>query len=191
MALLLFRCLTFVLGLSVCRSSSSPATGTYHDSNFDVVDLGYAKHAPTFVNVTTSHLRVASYNNIRFAQPPLGDLRFRKPKVPPPPSKGLQYGRLPIQDSTCVSFVPSFAPFPGVNGTGFGREDCLFLNVQVPEGVKPGDNVPVLHWLYGSAFAFGSKDALGGPWGLFEAMECTSDKFIIVASNYRYVRTVS
>jgi carboxylesterase type B len=79
-------------------------------------------------------------------------------------------------------------PFPGINGTHWGQEDCLFLDVYVPEGIRRGDKVPVIHWIYGSAFAFGSKDLIYTtlpPWGLFDAAALQSRKFIFVASNYR------
>ncbi len=79
-------------------------------------------------------------------------------------------------------------PFPDINGTTFGGEDCLFLDVFVPEGVKPGDNVPVLHWFVGSAYAFGSKEFLTDPMGIFDQMHLASKgKFIFVSNNYRYM----
>ncbi|KAE8368864.1 Alpha/Beta hydrolase protein [Aspergillus caelatus] len=128
---------------------------------FPQIDLGYATHTPTFINTTKSGTKIGLYNNIRFAQPPTGAHRFRKPVTPPPHEDGTQDGRDRLATSDCVSSVNSQAPFPGINGTTWGQEDCLFLNVWVPEGVREGDNVPVLHWLHGSAFAFGSKDLMG------------------------------
>ena len=92
-------------------------------------------------------------------------------------------------------------PFPPINGTHWGQEDCLFLNVLVPEGVKEGDNIPVVHWIHGGAFAFGSKENSGAfpssgtdktyrnpPYmGLFNRISFPDEKFILVASNYRWV----
>ncbi|KAF5862073.1 hypothetical protein ETB97_012138 [Aspergillus alliaceus] len=156
--------------------------------SFPNINLGYAVHAPTFVNTTSSGLQVANYNNIRFAQPPTGDRRFRKPQTPPPQHEGVVHGSEYLS-TDCVNSVPAVAPFPGFNGTTWGQEDCLFLNVQVPEGVKEGDNVPVIHWLYGGAYAFGSKDntalTYGYSMGLFNALKGHHEKFIFVASNYR------
>lgn len=57
----------------------------------------------------------------------------------------------------------------------------------VPEGVREGDNVPVLHWLHGSAFAFGSKDLFGDGFGLMDLIKGGENRFIFVASNYRFV----
>ncbi|KAF3481766.1 uncharacterized protein GIQ15_04525 [Arthroderma uncinatum] len=154
---------------------------------FPPVDLGYAIHKPTYINITASGLSVAKYNNIRFAQPPVGDLRFRKPKTPPPQTHGVQDGsQYPSTD--CVSSAYAGVPFPGLNGTTWGQEDCLFVNVQVPDGIKEGDQVPVLHWIHGSGYAFGSKDTVGitvDPEGLFDNLRKSDEKFIFVTSNYR------
>lgn len=155
---------------------------------FPPIDLGYAIHAPTFVNTTKLGIRVGLYNNIRFAQPPTGDLRFRKPRLPPPQETGIQDGRHRLFRSDCVSAAPREVPFPGINGSTWGQEDCLFLNVWVPQGVQPGrDKVPVVHWLYGSAYAFGSKDWLVDGMALMDRIQRPEERFIYVASNYRYV----
>ncbi|GIZ43503.1 hypothetical protein CKM354_000672800 [Cercospora kikuchii] len=154
--------------------------------DFPVVDLGYARHAPTKINQTTlNNISYATYSNIRFAQPPVGDLRFRKPKVPPPYAEGLQDGVVLQNETNCIQSVPGyFTSLPGLNGTSWGQEDCLFLDVIVPEGVKEGSSVPVLHWIYGGGFFFGAKDTGGNPAALFDRMTA-DDKFVIVASNYR------
>ena len=58
----------------------------------------------------------------------------------------------------------------------------------VPEGTRPGDKLPVLHWNIGSAFAFGSKDWTGfgiNTYGLFNRPLGLPDEFIIVTHNYR------
>lgn len=154
--------------------------------DFPPVDLGYAIHEPTYVNITESGLKIAGYNNIRFAEPPTGSLRFRKPKTPPPQQPGLQDGgQYPSTD--CVSSVPAAIPMPG-EGTHWGQEDCLFLNVHVPEGVQPGEYLPVVHWIHGSAYAFGSKDddsTSVDPVGLLSNIRDGGERVIFVASNYR------
>jgi carboxylesterase type B len=155
-------------------------------SNSNIVDLGYARHRPTYTNTTKSGQNVLSYMNIRFAQPPTGPLRFKKPVVPPHYSEGIQDGLYPPLFTDCISAAPPEVPFPGINGTAWGHEDCLFLNVLVPEGVKPGDDVPVLHWITGSAYAFGGKDTFLHPLGLIDGIKANPEqRFIFVASNYR------
>ncbi len=153
-----------------------------------LVDLGYAKHIPIYINTTASGERVAIYKNIRFANAPTGYLRFRKPDTSLPIQDGLQNGKASMSDSTCISTAPWMVPFPGINGTTFGVEDCLFLDVYVPEEVKPGDYVPVLQWFTGSGYAFGGKEYFISPMGLFDRIKAAGlGKFIFVANNYRQV----
>jgi carboxylesterase type B len=172
-----------------------------------VVDLDYAKHAPSWKNTTTHGTTLLNYNNIRYAQPPVGDLRFRKPAFPPPISEGISFGNISASndqflppalepppsfpsswETDCVSSGTIGIPFPLLSGATWGSEDCLLLNVVVPEGTKPGDKLPVLHWTIGSAFAFGSKDWTGfgiNTYGLWNRPLGLPDKFIIVTHNYR------
>ncbi|SPN96553.1 uncharacterized protein DNG_00076 [Cephalotrichum gorgonifer] len=152
--------------------------------NPNLVDLGYAKHIPTHTNKTSSGHKVHIYKNIRFANSPTGTLRFRLPDTSLPKVDGIQDGSAPALSKDCISSAPAVAPFPPYNGTTWGQEDCLFLDVYVPDGVEPGDDVPVLHWFVGSAYAFGSKDMFVDPMGLFDLVD-KDTKFIFVANNYR------
>ncbi len=168
--------------------ATSTALPTCPTRNKGLVDLGYAKHIPTYVNTTASRERVAIYKNIRFANSPSGNLRFRKPDTNLPTQDGVQDGEASMADSTCISTAPWMVPFPEINGTTFGVEDCLFLDVYVPEEVRPGDKVPVLHWFAGSAYAFGGKEYFINPIGLFDRINAAGvGKFIFVANNYRQV----
>lgn len=165
----------------------SPATKSNPSHLDGLIDLGYAKHVPTYVNTTASGQRVAIYKNIRFARSPTGELRFRAPNTKLSRVDGVQDGKVPWRSTDCIASAPSYVPFP-VNGTTWGREDCLFLDVYVPEGVRPGDKVPVLHNFYGSAYAFGNKEMFMNPMGLFDLMHKQNlGKFIVVGNNYRSV----
>jgi carboxylesterase type B len=176
-----------------------------HDDH--IVDLGYAKHSVSWTNVTNHGTTLLNYNNIRYAQPPLEGLRFRKPVVPPPRNEGVSFGNLTASndvvippssippssfpsswETDCVSSATIGVPFPLLNGSTWGSEDCLLLNVIVPATARPGDRLPVLHWVIGSAFAFGSKDWTGfdlNTYGLWNKPYDLPDKFIIVTHNYR------
>ena len=149
----------------------------------DYINLGYAKHTVTSTNATGRGHKIDIYKNIRFAKPLTGEQRFKSPQSPEY-QPGIQNGTI-SHESTCISSVPSYAPFPPLNGTHFGSEDCLFLDVYVPHGIKPSDSVPVLHWLYGSAYAFGGKDFFSNPMGLFDELLSKDQPFIFVTSNYR------
>ena len=147
------------------------------------IDRLYTHLDPTTIITTSCGHQVSIYKNIRFAAPPVGALRFKYPQpLTTIPSS------LPLPpDTQCTSSVPSLAPFPGINGTVFGSEDCLFLDVYVPSNLSASASVPVIHFLYGSAYAFGSKELFANPMGLYDELLSTKPArpFIFVASNYR------
>ena len=158
----------------------------------DLVDLGYAKHIPTWINTTSAGTQLLNYNNIRYAQPATGNARFRKPVTPPLFQSGVQDGNRSSWEMDCISSATEGVPFPLLSGNTWGSDDCLFLNVVVPKGAKKGDKLPVLHWVIGSAFAFGSKDWTGfgiNTYGLFNQPLGLTDQFIIVTHNYRCVQS--
>ncbi|KAI5846928.1 Alpha/Beta hydrolase protein [Tricharina praecox] len=150
--------------------SAVPASGHGGSSGLPVVDLGYVKHQAAEYNETAG---VYVYRNIRFAAPPVGKLRLKKPQ-PPLRESGIQngtYGR----STSCAQ----------TNGTALlGDEDCLFLDIYVPKESysKRGKKIPVLAWWFDGGYVVGSKEAPGAPWGLYEAAK---EPFIFVTANYR------
>ncbi|RPA98607.1 alpha/beta-hydrolase [Choiromyces venosus 120613-1] len=162
----------FSLLLIGCGSCATP-----DNSSLPIVDLGYVKQQATSYNQTYDFFH---FRNIRYAAPPLGDLRFRKPQ-PPLPQTGIQNGDIPLVQSICHQTWP---PFLGVGpvGESFGVEDCLYLDVYVPSCVKPGDDVPVLVWVYGGGYIVGIKEILGDPARLIHSAD---EPMIFVSINYR------
>ena len=90
---------------------------------------------------------VDRFLGIPYAEPPVGELRWR-----PPVDKAPWSGVL-VADSFGPSCPqdPVFNFLPGLENQS---EDCLHLNVWAPAG-KYSD-LPVLVWIYGGAFQFGS-----------------------------------
>lgn len=155
-----------------------------------VVDLTYALHAP---QITTSPDARTYYNfsNIRYAAPPVADLRFLAPKDPiDNRSAGVQdgkYGKIcpqaytPWQNSALVT-----AP-PGEHES----EDCLFLDVVVPKGVwdqRCSVSRPVIVWIHGGGFQIGAKYGTpdSNPLGLLDRSFADNGEGVIwIGLNYR------
>lgn len=79
-------------------------------------------------------------------------------------------------------------------------EDCLFLDVVVPQTVfnKASNTTnntcgaPVLVWIYGGGYTAGDKSGSGNPAGLIKASQVTgSEGVIYVSMNYRVSDTYS
>ncbi len=108
-----------------------------------------------------------AFLGIPYAAPPIDDLRWRPPQ-PAPPIAGT-HDATHIGEQCPQSFSIS----------GVGAEDCLFLNVWAPRDA--GSELPVMVWLHGGAFLFGSA---GDPYydGRFLA---ETYGIVIVSINYR------
>ncbi|KAI9712910.1 MAG: hypothetical protein M1812_006779 [Candelaria pacifica] len=200
----LLHLLALGAAIASCQKSDGPT-----------VDLGYGLWKAS-INETG---RYYNFSNIRYAQPPVGNLRFGAP-LPPLANRTSvndgQDGRVCPQGSVQWSseralFIQSYfsaasnisdftkIPPPGINpkGTppgqadGRANEDCLFLDVIVPEGIYNGSNArkaPVMVWLFGGGFYSGSKDSQGNPAGLVSQSvsgPASSPGAIFVAINYR------
>uniref|UniRef100_A0A8D8PL90 Carboxylic ester hydrolase n=3 Tax=Cacopsylla melanoneura TaxID=428564 RepID=A0A8D8PL90_9HEMI len=96
--------------------------------------------------------KIQAFFGIPFAKPPLGDLRFKNP-VPHPGWTGVrdasQEGSICVQEMILI---------PALNGIPLGKEDCLVLNVFIPE-LKPAKKLPVMVWIYGGGFQMGGSDS--------------------------------
>ncbi|TLS24757.1 hypothetical protein PpBr36_08837 [Pyricularia pennisetigena] len=138
---------------------------------------------------------VESFKGIPFAEPPVGDLRMRPPvRLKKPLGKFDASMIIPPQ---CPQFI--FSTVSGglltqvlgnlINKGLFQKvldatEDCLNINVQRPKGVKAGDKLPVLFWIFGGAFELGSNAMYSGTPILERAVK-QGQPFIFVAVNYR------
>jgi carboxylesterase type B len=99
---------------------------------------------------------VASFKGIRFAHPPVGDLRWEPPVAFV--SSGIQNAN--FLSPACVQQVPYgeqafMEKLYGTSPTG-ENEDCLFLNVWAPAPLS-GPLKPVIFWIYGGALESGSS----------------------------------
>jgi carboxylesterase type B len=143
--------------------------------------------------VGLSLLNVESFRGIPFADSPTGSLRLRPPQRL---SRHLgTFDATPIAPA-CPQMLTageSLAVIGGVLDTLLnlpflqnvtGREDCLSMTVQRPVGTKAGDRLPVLFWIFGGGFEFGSTSMYDAS-SLLAFAKNQKQNFIFVAVNYR------
>ena len=104
---------------------------------------------------TGKHVDV--WNSIPFAQPPIGDLRFRHPKPIEPWGDTIRDTRA-LPNSCWQTMDDFFGNFSGStmwNANTERSEDCLYLSVTVPRP-RP-KNAAVMVWIFGGGFVTGSS----------------------------------
>lgn len=170
--------------------SLSCSSNTTNNSATHIVDLEYALHSP---QITTSPDSQTYYNfsNIRYAAPPTGSLRFQLPQDPVNNrSAGVQdgsYGKMcpqaytPWQSAALVTAPPGEAE----------SEDCLFLDVVVPEQVwteRCNASRPIVVWIHGGGFQIGAKwgSPLTNPLGLLDrSFDADAEGVVWIGLQYR------
>ena len=131
-----------------------------------VVHLNYTSYR----GITDDH-GVTKWMGMRFAAPPVGDLRFKEPQDPESESG--------VQDAN------AFGPI--CIGTGSGpptkdmAEDCLFVNVFAPSKATKSSKLPVYFFIQGGGFNTNSNANYNGT-GLITASDM---KVLVVSFNYR------
>tara|TARA_B100000902_G_C27308649_1_gene917068 strand:- start:1565 stop:3355 length:1791 start_codon:yes stop_codon:yes gene_type:complete len=115
--------------------------------------------------------RSVLYQDIPYAQPPVGNLRWRAPK-----QLISSDTILPKDDNFCIQRPSNLG---GAEGDNFftGSEDCLYLDIYTPS--KINNDLPVMFWIHGGGNTSGLKDLYD-----FSKMVSKHD-VIVVAINYR------
>ncbi|KAI9055503.1 hypothetical protein LZ554_000453 [Drepanopeziza brunnea f. sp. 'monogermtubi'] len=155
---------------------------------FPIVKLANAKV------IGSSFLGVDSFKGIPFAQPPVGNLRL-KPPQPITSNLGTVFAMGPPR--ACPQFLTStntnslpLDVITDIVNTGIFQailnagEDCLTVSVQRPSSAKAGDKLPVLFWIFGGGFSFGSSQAYDGH-DLVRTSVAQKKDIIYVSVNYR------
>jgi cholinesterase len=171
-------------------------------------------------NIPQSTGNYYNFSNIRYAEPPVGQLRFAAPVPPRGRNETVDDGSVA---RICPQAYPRIAAINQIfnsrysltgdtdlegiqNATrGFdyprntpqdprATEDCLFLDVMVPQGVfdkahsrpyRPGKGAAVMVWLYGGGYCAGSKYDTPPAGLLSRSQSGHGEGIIYVALNYR------
>ena len=127
-----------------------------------------------WLNSTMS--KYASFQGIRYAVPPIGDLRFKSPQ------KYMEEGGIiDVSNELTVMCSQIDQKLDGTY-TIRGQEDCLFLNVYVPNVAfnDPQVKLPVMVWIHGGSLITGSNN-----YQDYGPMHFIDKNVIIVTVNYR------
>ena len=147
----MFRAVSALLGLTVCMSLPLAAANVVTSSGElkGKLDQG-----------------IYSFKGVPYAEPPLGDLRWRAPV----PKRALA-APLAVQDfgPACLQ-----SAMPGIDA-GHTSEDCLLLNVWT-RGLDDAKR-PVMVWIHGGAFRGGSGKIPGESFAV--------EDIVLVSINYR------
>lgn len=141
---------------------------------------------------------VETFKGIPYAEPPVGDLRFRHPLPYNGSYNGLEarkfgpscinvtpYGFFSLSRQTIENALPHFNSV--LMALFFNQdisEDCLTVNVFRPNGTAPDAKLPVMVWIHGGAFQFGSAVNYPGDKFIVDSISM-GQPVIFVTMNYR------
>ncbi len=143
-----------------------------------VADTRFAKNIVTvnsgkIQGITDVNSGIRNFFGVPYAQPPVGDLRWKEPQ-PTKPWDGVK------KTTKFAARCMQKPVFSDMNFRSTGRsEDCLYLNIWSP-AEAPDENLPVLVYLYGGGFIAGD----GSEWR-YDGTALAQKGIVVVTVNYR------
>ena len=127
--------------------------------------------------VTQGHIKkgVINWNDIPYAMPPIGDLRWKAPRKIDDSSNLI----LPKENNFCLQRTSVLGGSSQFSDDSIsGTEDCLYLDIYAPKR-KSETLLPVMFWIHGGGNTSGLKD-------LYDFSKLAKKhKVIVVTINYR------
>jgi len=157
----------FLLILSSCAYiDKAPPAGSIVDLTVKT-SSGTVRGALSDINNSA-----VDWSDIPFAQPPVGDLRWRAPRAISEPNRVITA----TDDNACVQEASEYAGVPGIGIVG--NEDCLYLDITAPYEYA-NTKYPVMFWIHGGANTSGTKD-------YYDFSNFAAEKNVVVVTvNYR------
>ncbi|XP_023350801.1 pyrethroid hydrolase Ces2e-like isoform X2 [Sarcophilus harrisii] len=155
-----------------------PAQGAKSDDPTRTTEYGEIRG--THINIKRFDKGVNVFLGIPFARPPTGALRFSPPQPPEPWSEvreATSYPSMCLQD---ITNLESLRKFLNINfSITATSEDCLYLNIYVPDHAKEGARLPVMVWVHGGCLLSGSASMYDG------SKLSASQNIVVVTIQYR------
>jgi len=141
--------------------------------------VGIAKDIDDYISTSSGKVqgylenKVINYDDIPYAQPPVGNLRWKAPR------EALDTNAIIKRkdNNFCIQEPSSMGGAPG-EGILTGSEDCLYLDIKTPNK-KYSELLPVMFWIHGGGNTSGLKDLYD-----YSTMVDRHD-VIVVTINYR------
>jgi carboxylesterase type B len=145
-----------IVSLVLLPLTNSLPTGSSRDDLLVQTDL-FAVKGISWPNSTD----VRFFGGIPYAEPPVGEARFRPPIAKRPTNEIIDaswFGPSCIQynngrKSVYTEYLQGFLLTPGQEQS----EDCLTLNVWAPRGKGESELLPVMIWIHGGGFTSGGS----------------------------------
>lgn len=167
-----FRPLAVSLALPLyilCSANPTPTS--------PIIDLGYARYRGS-TNTTSGY---DTFFGMRFAAPPVGNLRFRAPQPPPTTSVVVDASNNGIPGTVCPQgLVPGLMNIENQKAINVS-EDCLTLTVYAPTYRTAYKKLQVIVYLHGGGYTMGDHQYEHPP----RFLDLADEDVVVVVPNYR------